>query len=267
MPFLGFTFLASLILGLFLLLFWLLLRTLLLWVGAKYLVKIPGATYWRCLLALLVGGLISFGLSSILGFVGYPAMTPLGIAIGSILGVVVSLLLTWYFIKIFLKTSLGKAILAWLPTLGIWVMILPLTLAIILPALSKARELSKQVICRGNLQGISKACMLYLGSNSDAFPPSLDVLIKSHDCTPEMLYCPAVKEKYRPSYFYFPPVSGNGLHIRSVMACDFELNHKGEGRNVLFSDGSMVWMKPDQFANEMDKTENRTFALMLADAE
>ena len=55
------------------------------------------------------------------------------------------------------------------------VALLTLLISILLPSLSRARELSKRVVCSSNLSGIGKSCKIYANDNEELWP------IPAHD--------------------------------------------------------------------------------------
>lgn len=70
--------------------------------------------------------------------------------------------------------------------------ILPLFLAILMPALVKARESAQTIVCISNLRTLAVALTLY-ADESDAFPPPdqwCDVLIDRADVSPQNFVCP-----------------------------------------------------------------------------
>lgn len=229
------------------LLLWLLVTPLLLWVGAKYIVKAPAATFGRCVLTILLAGVASL-IVGLIPFIGW----------------LVALFVTWLIIMWMLKTSFGKAILAWLPTLANAIIVVPLLVAMLLPSLNRAREMAKRTMCLSNLAGIGKCCMLYMSDNNGAMPPSLEVMIKSTRSDPGLLQCPSSPIDGA-SYFYLAPIPGAPSTV--VIACDYAVNHNSEMRNVLFADGHVETMTPGEFAEAMAKPENARFAAALAEAE
>jgi prepilin-type N-terminal cleavage/methylation domain-containing protein/prepilin-type processing-associated H-X9-DG protein len=55
------------------------------------------------------------------------------------------------------------------------VAIIALLISILLPSLSRARELSKRVVCSSNLSGVGKSCKIYANDNDELWPiPAFD---------------------------------------------------------------------------------------------
>jgi prepilin-type N-terminal cleavage/methylation domain-containing protein/prepilin-type processing-associated H-X9-DG protein len=55
------------------------------------------------------------------------------------------------------------------------VAIIALLISILLPSLSRARELSKRVVCSSNLSGVGKSCKIYANDNEEQWPvPAFD---------------------------------------------------------------------------------------------
>jgi len=55
------------------------------------------------------------------------------------------------------------------------VAIIALLISILLPSLSRARELSKRVVCSSNLSGLGKSCKIYANDNEELWPvPAFD---------------------------------------------------------------------------------------------
>lgn len=223
---------------------WLVGRTALLWVGAKYLAKLPSATVGQCALAIFVTAVTT----------GLLIWIP-------VLGWLAALFLGWLILKLILNTTYLKAILAWVPTIATWVIAIPLLVTILLPSLGMARELTKRTICLTNLNAIGKGCLFYQAAYS-APPPSLKVLVAEGN-DPRLFSCPSVPEGCA-SYLYLAPLPGHAPDC--VIACDFAYNHKVM-RNVLRADGVAMPMAGRLFAQEMARPANARFAQALAAAE
>jgi prepilin-type processing-associated H-X9-DG protein len=249
----------------------------LLFVGGRYIVKSPKATYWRsvgtAVLAAIASGIIlalAFALS-------YKLLGPLGF-VGVLAGAAAGLLVTWLIIMAMFAVSFGKAILAWLPTLALAIISLPIIgflAAVLVPALTMAQEQSKRAACMSNLRIIGSAVMMYRAENNNwpagltALPAGSIGLIGST----KVFVCPWRMHSSggsRPAgrtcdYFYCPPPSNAAP--QTIVACDFGGNHGDGSRNVLYADGSVRRMSAGEFQAELAKPENASFAAALWQAE
>jgi hypothetical protein len=90
------------------------LQALSLWVGAR-LAKVPGITLWRALITCVATYFASLALfAGVIGLVSSGIIPPL---VGALLEMLAGLVLTWALIAWLFRSSFGKAILAWLPSL------------------------------------------------------------------------------------------------------------------------------------------------------
>ena len=96
--------------------------------------------------------------------------------------------------------------------------VIALLLAILMPALSKARELAQGTVCKGNLKNYSLAMLMYLGDNDNKF------------CDPDKCYF----SQREPFPIESGIASGHHLHLRW---CNGDLNLKShpEYGGTLFS--------------------------------
>lgn len=146
--------------------------------------------------------------------------------------------------------------------------------AILLPSLSRARELAKRAVSASNLKSIGMACMIWAGDNKDATPPSLEKLVETGTIIPQQLVSPREddfdgmiernermmgsgvpdwkKIKFETSYVLIagPPMSkrtpGTALAYEKLMGW--------EGSNVVFADGHVEWLEIDEFKRAMRET-------------
>lgn len=84
--------------------------------------------------------------------------------------------------------------------------IFAMILAIMMPALGKARSTAQQMVCITNLSGIGKAMMLYANDYNDEFPPAdrwCDLLVEKCDVAPEQFCCPSSGAKEGESSYVF----------------------------------------------------------------
>ena len=117
-------------------------------------------------------------------------------------------------------------------------MVLPLMVAILLPSLSRARELAKRTVCGVNLRAMDASLRSYVEEH-DQEPPDISVLIDANSIGSKGLNCPNVD----PAISQAPPY----VWMRGVDCADADnvvlyeplQNHRGEGGNVLFCDGNV----------------------------
>jgi prepilin-type processing-associated H-X9-DG protein len=135
-----------------------------------------------------------------------------------------------------------------LAVIFLYLLMLP---AMLLPALSQARESARKISCTSNLKQIGLALRMYSNANDEAFPhldgaEGLEMLRKNGFLeAPQCFVCPSAGTK--PAAYGTPLTEATvdyqyfGGHTESdsvdvILACDKENNHKKYG-NVLFVDG------------------------------
>ena len=62
--------------------------------------------------------------------------------------------------------------------------------AVLMPSLSRAREMAKRTVCAANARGFGVGCQIYANDNKEKFPPDPKALVDLGMCTPQMLICP-----------------------------------------------------------------------------
>ncbi|HUT61097.1 MAG TPA: hypothetical protein VNA25_24890 [Phycisphaerae bacterium] len=235
----------------------------LLYVGGRFLAKLPKVTFWRAVWTNFVAGL-----AATLASVALSSLGGLAPALGGLAGVSVGFVISWVVIMAMFRTTLPKAMLAWVPTLGANVFSVALLVSILMPGLSRARELAKRASCATNLSNIGKGVAMYQLSYEDAFPPTLEHLIADGQA-PGIMRCPSADGKRQYDYFYLPPEpnADSSAATGSIIACDYRDNHKAEGRNVLFADLHIGWLREADFQEFMKEPANAAFATALPKAE
>ena len=137
---------------------------------------------------------------------------------------------------------------------GAGLLIVPLMIAILLPSLSRARELAKRAVCSANLRGIGQSCHIYANDNDEWFPPDLQTLIDAGHLTPGELQCPS---EPNPSQAVFDYVYVPGLDTRApvdwIIVYEDPANHGGEGGNVLYIDSHVEFLKEPEFSAELER--------------
>jgi len=116
-----------------------------------------------------------------------------------------------------------------------------------------------------NLYQVDAALRLYMTQTDGDMPPSLDVLLESAGMGRRCLSCPSDERRGGVDYFYLPARANDDP--MKIVACDFGDNHRGEGRNVLFRDGRVVWLTQAEFQAELARPHNAAFAKALGRAE
>jgi prepilin-type processing-associated H-X9-DG protein len=159
------------------------------------------------------------------------------------------------------------------------VAVVALLVSILLPSLSRARELAKRAVSASNLRGVGIGCQIYANDHAGRFPDRLEALIENGMITREMLVSPRDPEvtitpenrealtelgylkpdvqpadKWSGSYVYIAGQSEKD-DPRNVVA--YEKIISDEGTNVLFLDGHVEWMKLDGFKQALVKTYQR----------
>lgn len=122
----------------------------------------------------------------------------------------------------------------------------PLIASIALPALSRARELSKRTVCASNLRGIGQGMYIYAQDHDDAFPPDFKALLDSQVCTEKQFVCLSTGTPpgdLNANFVYIPgqKTTDEGLHVLVYEKLD---NHQREGINILFSDSHVEFVTP-----------------------
>ena len=127
------------------------------------------------------------------------------------------------------------------------------TVAIVMPALAKARESAKAAGSAMNLSNIGKEMMLYANSNNDRWPPSMEALIKE-GMSEQQLVSPLSGKK---SYYYLPfktaPIDSKPV----VVMYEDPANYHNKGTAALMSDLSVKRFKSmDEFNQELERAES-----------
>ena len=77
---------------------------------------------------------------------------------------------------------------------AVMLVLIPMLLAILMPALSKTRHIAQQVICGANLKGLGNAFIVYTSDYDGQIPPAdqwCDLLITKSDVHPRSFICPS----------------------------------------------------------------------------
>lgn len=167
------------------------------------------------------------------------------------------------------------------PTMGVGAntAVIALLVSILLPRLSRARELAKRAVSGSNLRGIGQACFIYANDHNNQFPEFLEQLVAGKYIEPQMLLSPRdddpvtfykqvkqavdqgnlTPDRVKPgmlggSYVYIAGQSANDP-ARNVLA--YERIFDDGGTNVIFLDGSVQWLKLPDFEHVLRETYKR----------
>lgn len=148
--------------------------------------------------------------------------------------------------------------------------ILPMMLAILMPALSKARIVAQRIVCGENLKIIGHAVMVYAKDHNDTYPAAenwCDILIKNYNLSPNQFHCPSSQAKEgQSSYAININVAGKKISdIPPDTVLIFETmpginpaggpellstdNHRGNGCNILFADAHAKFIKAEDISS------------------
>ena len=136
--------------------------------------------------------------------------------------------------------------------------------AILVPVINSALRDANRSRCQTNLKAIGTAVLEYDRAYEGRTAPGFDALIEEGYLPEFAIRCPAVDDKTRRSYFYFPVAPGD--HPNRVIVCDWFDNHD-DGRAYLTRAGNVAFTEHEQFDRIMSFSENHAFAEALRQAE
>ncbi len=143
---------------------------------------------------------------------------------------------------------------------GVALLVWPFLLAILLPSFSRAREMSKRLVCAANMKGLHTSMQIYAQGAGGGYMDDMQVLIDTGQVTAQQFVCPssgAVPGDMRACYIY---ISGQtpADDPRNVVLYEKPENHADEGGNVLFLDGHVDYIRPYSRVDELvAETERR----------
>lgn len=127
---------------------------------------------------------------------------------------------------------------------------------IFLPALARARTLTKRVQSASSLRNIAKACFVHANDHQGKFPDKLKDLVDGNYLEPNDLASPSRPKSFNgPSYIY---IAGQTAEAdpKNILAYENPAFSR-EGTNVLFADGHVQWIKTDEFLKQLEATYKR----------
>jgi prepilin-type processing-associated H-X9-DG protein len=176
--------------------------------------------------------------SLVLGILGITCILPI---IGPILAIVLGIIALREINKSQgTLTGHGKAV-GGLVLGCIGVLLVPvIVLAILLPPLGAARELSCEAVCFSNVRRIGLACQMYADDYSGSLPQSIDLLTNYVDSSKPFI-CPSAKDRTHFSY-ELTGVTQKWGGTNDVVLLEVEPRHRGR-RTVLYGDGRVELQK------------------------
>ena len=131
-------------------------------------------------------------------------------------------------------TGQGQAV-AGLVLGGVGLVMIPIVAAMLLPALSSAREKAREAVCINNVKGIALACAMYAQEHDKNLPRTLDDL-KPYTKSTKLFFCPSVKDSTSNSYEFTGVTNRFQDDPDVIILREIEANHHGR-RVVLYNDG------------------------------
>jgi prepilin-type processing-associated H-X9-DG protein len=129
-------------------------------------------------------------------------------------------------------------------------------LAILMPALGKAKSTAQRTLSLSNLKQIGMACMMYANDNKGDFPPNLEVLVK-YDLTDKVLVSPRKPANHPgPSYIYIAGQKTSSP-IENILAYEDPAFAKDGKVIALFLDGHVEIMDGGKFQEALKKTNDQ----------
>ncbi len=230
----------------------------LLWWSVHLIGRKREVTYWRSVCAHLAGGAAAT--------IGIAACVFTGMAIGGVweraiayAGLAIGAVLLAITIKAFLRTDALRTALVCVPVAGLfvasWMAMIPLD--------DRIKDLDWGPICRSNLEGIGHAVSMYQSGHSGKMPEDLEAIVNSGQPS-SLVVCPASGRKY----FYFASGALNAeVSPERMLACDYQSNHPGGDRHVLYANGAVRRISEAGFQRQLARSENAMFAKELRKLE
>lgn len=119
---------------------------------------------------------------------------------------------------------------------GVGLIVVPIAVVIMLPAVAQARYKAMEVSCMNNVKQIGLMCAMYAQDNDNNLPRSLDDLKPYIGRSTQVFICPAAKDKTQPSYRFTGVATKFGDPSNVVILTETSTNHHRR-RVMLFNDG------------------------------
>jgi predicted Zn finger-like uncharacterized protein/prepilin-type processing-associated H-X9-DG protein len=145
------------------------------------------------------------------------------------------------------------------------VLILPLSIAILLPSLNRAREQANRVKCASNMRQIGQSIAMYSNANAGAFPNKLEDLVQSDpSLSLSVFVCPSdtklppanaqqIASGTNDSYIYVVKDLNASAPADVVVLYEPLSDHGGQGMNVMFADFHVEWLTKAEAKSILDQ--------------
>ena len=147
---------------------------------------------------------------------------------------------------------------------GLFILMIPVLIALLMPALPKVKQFAERAVCEANMKGLSTAMIIYANDYNDALPTGdewCDLLIQEVDVSSASFLCPSAPEGTctyalnknlttfgKPSnantvVMFECPSGWNQIGGPELLTTEY---HEGEGCNIMFADGSVEFVEADR---------------------
>jgi hypothetical protein len=127
---------------------------------------------------------------------------------------------------------------------------IPLLIAMLVPSLSRMRELSKRTVCAANMRGIGQALYIYAQDDPQTFPElGADWqarLIDAGYTTQRQFWCPSDLRTAGSSYYYVPGY-GTSSDPEQIILYEDPAIHGGEGGHIMFQDSRVAFVPSPEY--------------------
>lgn len=132
--------------------------------------------------------------------------------------------------------------------------VIALLLAILLPALGKAKSMAKRVKCAGNLKQIDLAMHLYLAGNNDTYPCAEDPVSKIVSDDPNIVLWLWMGRGWR---WYIKPYLGGNIDVNnpSVLLCPGDRTEAAKYQLTSYAYSMAFYHSPEQI-DDMNRIED-----------
>ena len=237
------------------------------YVGRRFIAKEPDVRYWPSAgvnLLATIAGLIAMAAvqfaSTLLGPIGGP--------IGKGGAVVGGLLTAWLIVKALTRLPFDKAAKAWLPTLGILLIVIPLLLLVLHPVWVTT---GPHPPAYRHLRRIAEAHVTAQVNGRSGHQttqpvfPDLQSLVKAGYLSADALKDPDAGVTGRECDYFYRPLSIGDQSVPSdaLLACTYADSQGGRWRIAVRVDMSIQTYTPEDFEGALALPENAAFAAAL----